>query len=230
MAQTTRGVYREDTFFIKVTPKILYGFKPIDITKLTGVGTEDTTALGWLNLEQAKSQTGLIRLFTPKSPTPARYKKILNRRPAAGQRGSVSAYGNPDPAQAERQALVALDWLKIKDGSTVKLTANDRRETVGVPMETGGTYVISVDAPLAAAHAEALGLKRASDMRTEAERNKLFYGTTRPQPCKVRRVEGSGTATLPCQDSKAIELEAGGEWVIVHREKIALHDPDSVVI
>lgn len=230
MTATTRGVNREEIFYIQVTSKILYGFKPIDITSITGVSATDTTALGWLDASTAAAASGKIRVFTPKSPTPARYRKLLNRRPAAGQRGSVSAYGNPDPDNGERKALVTAGWTKIKDGSTIKIQSNEKRETVGVPLENGLIYVVNVDTPMAVAYASELGLLRATDLRSGSDILSCFYGTTRPNPAKVRRVEGEGTLTMPCDDANAVGLQASGDWVIVHREKTSLLDPDSPTV
>lgn len=224
MAATTRGKNRETIYFIQLTTAILWGFKPVDWSGIPGVSAADSILLGWKDEETAGNLETSIRIYGANSPRPPRYKKILNRNPVAGQRGSISAFGKGELATDELNALTDSGWQLSKPGRSVIINATALRETIGCPLSSGALYLLNCEASKVAAYADALGLVRATQLKDNARKVKCFTGTTKPQPPKIRRVEDNGTLTMPCSPTKlSTALEAG--WVLVHDEIKGPYDP-----
>jgi hypothetical protein len=225
MAASTRGKNRETIYFIQLTTVILWGFKPVDWAGTPGVSDVDTILLGWKDEETAGKIETSIRIYGANSPRPPRYKKILNKNPTAGQRGSISAFGKGELSSAELKAFADSGWQQSKPARGLIINANARTETVGCPLSNGGLYLLNCEASKVAAYADSLGLVRATSLRTNTNnKKKCFTGTNKPQPIKVRKVEDNGTLTMPCSPTKLSTVLSVG-WVLAHEEIKSPYDP-----
>ena len=191
MPSYLRGQERDLLRFVKVYPngELYYGFNTKDFASLTGYGLTNTDiqALGHLALENVPD-TGIL-IFRANSPKPQRVKKVINKNPTAEQVGNASTF----VAAGKLKEASAQGWKLATDGRRISLVSNSRTTTAVADLEASqGLFATSMNKNDFDTFGEILGLKSKSTITTDAERQRVFTGTSRPYPNIVGKVVPGG--------------------------------------
>lgn len=191
MPSYLRGQERDLLRFVKVyeNGELYYGFNTKDFTSLTGYGIDqaDIDALGHLPLDQVP-QSGIL-IFRANSPKPQRVKKVINKNPTAEQIGNASTFiaGGRLRQASER------GWKLAVDGRRISLVSNSRTVTAVADLEASqGLFATSMNKNDFDRYADVLGLKSKAGITTDADRRRVFTGTSRPYPNIVGKVVETG--------------------------------------
>ena len=165
---------------------IFYGWKTKDLSSLTGVSESDITLLGHKTPAQMSVTAGSIGVIGANRPKPARVKKTLIRRPAAGQQGTVSTFIGGD-ALADWEVLLQAGWEVVEPSKRVTITDNDRSQTVGATCSNGAIYCFSMSKTVPEVVLTDLLLFSAAELRLQANAKKCIVGSSKPRPPRVTK-------------------------------------------
>lgn len=177
------GQARDQMTFVKVYKNglLYYGWKAKEIESLPGITAGEVTALGHIDAVTVAALSGAIPILGANSPKPARFKKVLNRRPTAQQQGTASTFvGIDNYADA-----LAQGWSQSSAARGITLTDTARTKTMAAKMANGGYYLFPLNADRALDVAGPLGLILPSSL-TGQERLKAFSGSSKPKPGTVK--------------------------------------------
>ena len=199
MPNYLRGVNRGVLTFVALNDSnMFYGFNARDITEIPGITEDDLNALGHQNaifqdaLDIIYALPNKLAIFGANSPKPARYKKVINKRPTAEQIGSISTFISQGLTFAG--AASALGWKFASPAKGVSLAGNARNVTAIAQLSeqsAGGFYGFSMNTNDFELYEDELGLFSKREL-TELERNRTFTGASRPKPPQVRKELANG--------------------------------------
>lgn len=186
MPSYTRGKTRPTLFFVAINDLVVYGFKPKDISTLSGVTAGDITALG----HQAASAVaaGKIRVIGSQAPKPPRVGKRITTA-AVGQQQTVSTFC----AYSSLASAQTAGWTLIKNRRSVTLRASSTSRgslTAIATLGDGSLYCFPMNKADYDTYGVDLGLTTAISITTEAERKKLVSGASIPYPGKASKIVG----------------------------------------
>ena len=204
MPSYLRGQERDLIRFVKVytNSELYYGFNTKDFASLTGYGLneEDITPLGHLALD-AVPDAGIL-IFRANAPKPQRVKKVINKNPTAEQIGNASTF----IAAGQLRAASAQGWKLAADGRGISLTSNGRNTTAVADLDNSeGLYAMSMNANDFDTFKDDLGLDNKATITTQADRLRIFKGTSRPYPNIVGKRLDRGDFSAMCSASALSE-------------------------
>lgn len=222
MPPGTRGRAKDRICYVATTfsagaPRIMYGFKTVDLADAVGVTETDlTTQLGHLYGTNGSFSfpAGSIPVFAANAPKPPRVSKPTT----LGQEGSTATTRSVSTFCAADKIILARNggWSLVKQGRGVTVrSANSpgSQMTVWVEMPGGGRYAYRMNKSDYQANFEILGLKAAGDGEnalTDERRATLFFGASAPKPGKASKLvisnERPATFSTFYAESKASEL------------------------
>jgi hypothetical protein len=215
MSSVQRGKLRDVETYVQVsaTQEVYYGFFTKDLSAIAGISAADVTALGHLTPAGVAAISGAITFFGANAPKPAKFKKVLNRRPGAGVQGSVTTFGD-GTTTASVLAAAGAGFKKIKDIRPCTFRNDARAVTVGIKLSgTTGIYIQTINAADVTAYATELGLMLPGSL-TASERERCFRGSNTNRPAKVQKVVNNATVTMPVSSDKLSDaIDAG--WSLV---------------
>jgi hypothetical protein len=191
MPSYLRGQDRDLLRFVKVYSQgeLYYGFNTKDFASLSGYGLsqQEIDVLGHLALDNVPNSGILI--FRANAPKPARVKKVINRNPTAEQIGNASTF----IAAGQLRAASNEGWKLAVDGRGISLASNDRTVTAVADLsDSQGLYANGMNKNDFDNFGNVLGLESKATLTTEAERRRIFAGTSRPQPPVVSKIPQGG--------------------------------------
>ena len=211
MPSYLRGQERDLLRFVKVhtNSELYYGFNTKDFASLTGYGLSqaEIDVLGHLALDTVPDSGILI--FRANSPKPQRVKKVINRNPTAEQIGNASTF----IAAGQLRAASAEGWKLSTDGRRVSLASNSRTVTAVADLENSqGLYAMPMNRNDFDTYSADLGLDSKATITTQAERERIFTGTSRPYPNIVGKSLDRGDFRAMCSASALTQAlsDAGG--------------------
>ncbi len=218
MPSYTRGKTRPTLVFVAINDLLVFGFKPKDISSLTGVSASDVTALG----HQAVSAVaaGKIRVIGSQAPKPPRVGKRLSGA-AVGQQQSVSTYCSYTSISAAQAA----GWNLIKGRRSVSLKASNASRpslTAIATLSDGSLYCFPLNKADFDSYASELGLESATTVTTDTERKKLVSGSSTPYPGRASKLlAGSSTFSTFFSTSKQGDVSTAGYDILSEERVIA---------
>lgn len=221
MPIVTRGRRRATPRAVPVTASIWYGYYGVDLARITGLDTNDVTALGIKAPSEAGA--GVAVIFGCKSPFPAKFRKKLGEgtTDAPTQQASVLSYGDGLNG-AQIRAAAAAGWRLISPVRTASFGPSTKSKNVAVPLSNGLYSIHSIPTAEATQTNAALFGWDLTLGATKAA--KAFRGSKKLRPAKVTKIEGSSSRTYPCKWSKLGDAENAG-WKKVHGEFISSDGP-----
>lgn len=215
MPAYTRGRKRDQLRYVKVNPVLWYGFKTVDLSAIAGVSAADLTALGHT---ANPTGTGALLCIGANAPKPPRVTKKIAGASSTSQ-GSTSTFCAYD----RLPQAAAAGWSVGKSGREVGLRTSGRSVTALVEIAPGGVmYAFSMNAGDFASYGAELGLKSASSITTEAEINRVVFGSSLPRPGRASKELTTGTITSFYDPSKKADLQQpSAGWRIQSAAKLA---------
>lgn len=218
MPSYTRGKKRENLVFVLINDVVYFGFKPKDLSSLTGVTAADVTALGHVTVANATS--GKVRIIGAQAPKPPRVTKKISGA-SVGQQQSVSTYcAYPSIATAQ-----GAGWSLTKSRRSVTLRASstDRPSLTAIAtLSDTSKYCFPMNKSDFETYGADLGLDSAVTITTEAERKKLVSGSSIPYPGRASKLlAGGSTFSSFFTTSKQGDLP-GVFFDILSEEKVIL--------
>lgn len=216
MPSYTRGKKRENLIFVLVNDLMYFGFKPKDISSLTGVSSSDIIALG--HVQPSAVAAGKIRVIGAQAPKPPRVTKKLSGA-TVGQQKTVSTYcAYPNIGLAQ-----AAGWNLTKGRRGVSLRASNASRsslTAIATLSDGSLYCFPMNKADFEAYGAELGLDSSTKVTSDAERNKLVSGSSTPYPGRAAKLltDGSTFSSFFTTSKQGDASEAG--YDIVSEEKV----------
>lgn len=177
MPAYTRGRLREKITFVllfKTPANIYYNWSAKDIATLAGVSSADlTNHLGHLTTVPADS----IVIVGASSPKPVNVRKIINRNPTAAQQGAVSTFCSPGTLNT----ALTNGWKISGKGRISRVRNDNRTKTALAKISNEMIYASPMNADDHNTYAAELGLVDPSTVNTQAERNSIVSGASRPR-------------------------------------------------
>lgn len=216
MSSYTRGKKRENLVFVLINDLLYFGFKPKDLTSLTGVTASDITALGHVAVSAAVA--GKIRVIGSQAPKPPRVQKKISGA-AIGQQKSVStfcAYPSISAAQAAGWSL-----LKSRKSVTLRASSADRASLTAIAtLSDTSLYCFPMNKADYELFGADLGLETASTITTEAERKKLVSGASIPYPGRASKLLAGGSTFSSFFATAQQEAATTAGYDILSEEKV----------
>ena len=184
---------------------LYYMWNAKDSGEIEGVTEGDLAALGHFTAEQAAGITGMIPIVGASAPKPARFRKILNRRPTAQQQGSASTFCG---ANAYATAIAA-GWKRSASPRGITLTDTARTKTMAAKTSNGGYYLFPLNTDRATEVAGALGLIFPSSL-TDAQQELAFSKANYPKPPRVQFKGETGNKGTYCSFDSISSAQAAG--------------------
>lgn len=214
MPAFTRGKKRDQLVFVSVSDLVWFGFKSKDLTSLPGISSSDLTAIGHTLIDTA---TG-FKILGAKSPQPARVKKKLANA-SVGQQQSVSTFCGHN----KLTAASAAGWNLSQNKRSVQLrAANASRGTltaIATLSDLSG-YCFPISKADFDQFGAELGLKSASSITNDLERNRLVFGSSTPYPGRAVKQLAGGSSFSTFFSTNTDVLAAGYE--ILSEERVLL--------
>ena len=212
MPNYLRGVEKAVLTFVELNnSNMFYGFTTRDFTEIPGITQEDLDALGHRNeiyhdaLDIIYALPNKLAIFGANSPKPARYKKVINKRPNADQIGSISTFISQGLTYASSAS--ARGWKYASPSKAVSLAGNARNVTALAQLSeesAAGFYGFSMNASDFELYEDELGIFSKTEL-TELERSRSFTGATRPKPPRVKKkLSGNRTITTYASSGDAL--------------------------
>ncbi|WGV25970.1 hypothetical protein [Halotia branconii] len=189
MSSYTRGKKRPNLVFVLVNDAMYFGFKPKDLSSLTGVSTSDVTALG--HVAASAVVAGKIMIIGAQAPKPPRVTKKISGA-TVGQQQTVSTYcAYPSITTAQ-----AAGWNLTKSRRGVSLRASSAARgslTAIATLSDGSLYCFPMNKADFEAYGTELGLTGSATITSETERKKLVSGSSTPYPGRASKLLENGS-------------------------------------
>ena len=213
MPATTRGKPRNVLTAVPLGSDLYYAWMTRELEEGSGVGASDLTALGHLSEAAFPSGTNAKILFSPQSPKAARFRKVINRNPTAGQIGVMTLFGDGSTNSAIGKAAQA-GWKISSPLKRPGLTSNAKSKVYGAALSNGIIYLNTCPPAQLSSYASLLGLD--TNIST-AQLNLAVRGCERPHPFVVKLETSGGSITMNCAASKISDAQNAG-WSVVSPE------------
>lgn len=202
---------------LKTGKPLFYGWKTYNLSSADGISETDLAFMDHRTRSEVTATSGSIAVIGANRPKPARYRFVLNKKPGAGEQGSITTFGGADV-----ESLPGFEdsgWERVNDLSRVNIVDNNRSHTLGAKCENGGIYLYTCSKTMPNTVISELGLLEPTALRLETNLNKAFYGSSKPRPPKMsKQVTENYFATTFCSFDKIDDAMASG-WRIVENSK-----------
>ncbi len=215
----TRDKKRDQLVYVPLNSTLYYGFKTKDLSSIAGITASDlTNQLGHVDAATAAGLTGKILILGANAPKPPRVtKKIANAAPGTQQ--TVGTFC----ARGKLATAMSAGWNVSDRGGNVTLrapNASSGSQTAIAELSDGTLYCFPLNKEDFTSYGASLGLKSASDITTQTERDKLVAGTSKPRPGRAKIVLGSGSTFQSFFSTSAADDLPGAGFDILEEEII----------
>jgi hypothetical protein len=189
MSSYTRGKKREVVIFVAVNEIMRFGWKPKDLSSITGISATDLADLGHTR-QEALTGTGLILVVGCQKPKPPRVTRKIATA-SVTQQQSVSTFCAYD----KLATAVGKNWNLSKNRSSVTLRApssNRRSVTAIASLSDNSLYCFPMNQADFDSYAAELGLENATTI-SSSERNRLVSGSSKPRPGRASKQLADGS-------------------------------------